>query len=59
MFRKVEDVVKLKPKTKQSLKNTNDVVQDGLSWLSDMDKKMLGLSTTSGPTIKKTTSTKS
>ena len=42
-----------------SLKTTNDVAQDGLSWLTDIDKKMLGMSVSStNPTVKKQTSTK-
>jgi hypothetical protein len=41
------------------LKSVNDVAQDGFSWLSEMDKKMLGISIpNSNPTIKKTVTAK-
>jgi hypothetical protein len=42
---------------KRMLKNSTDVVQDGLTWLSDMDKKMLGIAmptvNNTLPTVKK------
>lgn len=44
-FKKVEDAIKMKVKNKISLKSSSDVVQDGLGWLSEMDRKMLGIST--------------
>ncbi len=45
---------------KKPLKNSNDVAQDGVTWLSDIDKKMLGMavpvSNNNVATVKKTQS---
>lgn len=59
VFKKVEDVVRVRAsKKKNQLRNGSEVAQDGLSWLSDIDRKMLGISGPSNPTIKKIQSAK-
>ena len=51
MFRKVEDVVKVRGnKKKNVMKSNTDVVNDGISWLSDIDRKMLGIGATNATT---------
>ena len=36
-------------KKKSQMRNVNDVAVDGISWLSDVDRKMLGIGGSSGP----------
>lgn len=59
VFKKIEDVVKVRGnKKKNQMKNISDVAADGISWLSDIDRKMLGIggpsNNSNNPTVKKT-----
>ena len=55
-MRKVEEVVKVSKKKKKKFDDVGDIIKDGHNWMSDFDRKILGLgSGANAPVTKKNT----